>query len=190
MSLVKPNIVAEALGITTDALRKRRSRGTTKSSKLSSSLSLNTEGSQTSTLVPSENEPIDYIVTGTGRVMYETTLLDPSVRSNVEKITTKRTKLAHEERMRKDFRYANSLGKVNERKKRIHQQEVDRRAKELLEREKIAQLKLQEQRSGVRGPRSEKQYAKWVNPYDRGNYWSSIEDYENSKKKKTFKGYY
>ena len=190
MSLVKPNIVAEALGITTDALRKRRSRGTTKSSKLSSSLSLNTEGSQTSTLVPSENEPIDYIVTGTGRVMYETTLLDPSVRSNVEKITTKRTKLAHEERMRKDFRYANSLGKVNERKKRIHQQEVDRRAKEVLEREKIAQLKLQEQRSGVRGPRSEKQYAKWVNPYDRGNYWKSIEDYENSKKKKTFEGYY
>jgi len=190
MSLVKPNIVAEALGITTDALRKRRSRGTTKSSKLSSSLSLKKERSQTSILVPSENEPIDYIVTGKGRVMYDTTLLDPSVRSNVEKITTKRTKLAHEERMRKDFRYANSLGKVNERKKRIHQQEVDRRAKELLEREKIAQLKLQEQRSGVRGPRSEKQYAKWVNPYDRGNYWSSIEDYENSKKKKTFKGYY
>ena len=188
MSLVKPNIVAEALGITTDALRKRRSRGTTKSSKLSSSS--NTEVSSTSILVPNENEPIDYIVTGTGRVMYETTLLDPSVRSNVEKITTKRTKLAHEERMKKDFRYANSLGKVNERKKRIHQQEVDRRAKELLEREKIAQLKLQEQRSGVRGPRSEKQYAKWVNPYDRGNYWSSIEDYENSKKKKTFKGYY
>jgi|TARA_B100001059_G_C17770305_1_gene548015 hypothetical protein len=188
MSLVKPNIVAEALGITTDALRKRRSRGTTKSSKLSSSS--NMEVLSTSNLVPSENEPIDYIVTGTGRVMYETTLLDPSVRSNVEKITTKRTKLAHEERMRKDFRYANSLGKVNERKKRIHQQEVDRRAKEVLEREKIAQLKLQEQRSGVRGPRSEKQYAKWVNPYDWGNYWSSIEDYENSKKKKTFKGYY
>ena len=111
MSLVKPNIVAEALGITTDALRKRRSRGTTKSSKLSSSS--NMEVLSTSNLVPSENEPIDYIVTGTGRVMYETTLLDPSVRSNVEKITTKRTKLAHEERMRKDFRYANSLGKVN-----------------------------------------------------------------------------
>ena len=124
MSLVKPNIVAEALGITTDALRKRRSRGTTKSSKLSSSLSLKTEGSETSTLVPNENEPIDYIVTGTGRVMYETTLLDPSVRSNVEKITTKRTKLAHEERMKKDFRYANSLGKVNERKKRSLQKSL------------------------------------------------------------------
>ena len=53
--------------------------------------------------------------------------------------------------MKKDFRYANTLGKVNERKKRIHQQEVDKRAKELLEKEKIAQLKLQEQRSGVRG---------------------------------------
>ena len=34
MSLVKPNILAEALGITTDALRKRRHR-VTKSSKLS-----------------------------------------------------------------------------------------------------------------------------------------------------------
>ena len=189
MSLVKPNIVAEALGITVDALRKRRSRGTTKSSKLSSSQKKE-EVSSSSTLVPSENESIDYIVTGTARVMYETTLLDPSVRSNVEKITTKRTKLAHEERMRKDFRYANSLGKVNERKKRIHQQKVDRRAKELLEREKIAQLKLQEQRSGVRGPRSEKQYAHWVNPHTNGNYWKSIEDYENSKKKKPFKGYY
>lgn len=180
MSLVKPNIVAEALGITVDALRKRRSRLTTKSSNHSSNhiSHSDTDGA------------IDYIVNSNGRVMYDTELLAPSVRDNVEKITTKRTRLAHEERMKKDFRYANSLGKVNERKKRIHQQEVDKRAKELLEKEKIAQLKLQEQRSGVRGPRPMKEYASWVNPYTNGNYWKSIEDYENSKKKKTFKGYY
>ena len=187
MSLVKPNIVAEALGITVDALRKRRSRGTTKSSNQKSTLRSHSASSYTDN---TESEPIDYIVTGKGRVMYDTTLLDPSVRDNVEKITTKRTKLSHEERMKKDFRYANTLGKVNERKKRIHQQEVDKRAKELLEKEKIAQLKLQEQNDLVRCSLPMKEYASWVNPHTNGNYWKSIEDYENSKKKKTFKGYY
>ena len=165
MSLVKPNILAEALGITTGALRKRRYRGT-------------------------KSPRIDYIVTDKGRVMYDTELLDPSVRSNVEKVTTKRTNLSHEERMKKDFRYANSLGKINERKKRIHQAEVDARAKQLVEREKIAQMKLQEQRSGVGGPRSQKQYASWVDPFVSRNYWNSIQDYERSKQKKKIVPFY
>ena len=46
MALVKPNIIAEALGITTNALRKRRFRNSTK-------------------------DNMDYIVTDKGRVMYE-----------------------------------------------------------------------------------------------------------------------
>ena len=158
MSLVKPNIVAEALGITVDALRKRRSRGTTKSSNLKSTLRSHSASSYTDN---TESEPIDYIVTGKGRVMYDTTLLDPSVRDNVEKITTKRTKLSHEERMKKDFRYANTLGKVNERKKRIHQQEVDKRAKELLEKEDIKEFYLGQKDEGVRGERRWKKKKMW-----------------------------
>ncbi len=69
MSLVKPNILAEALGITTDALRKRRSR-VTKSSKLNT-------------------DAYDYTVTGSGRVMYQLGSLPPSVRA---------TALSHEAR--------------------------------------------------------------------------------------------
>ena len=88
MSLVKPNILAEALGLTTDALRKRRSR-VTKSSKLNTNA-------------------YDYTVTGSGRVMYQLDSLPPSVRATVEKITTKRTKQKHEDLMLKDFRYANT----------------------------------------------------------------------------------
>ena len=49
MSLVKPNILAEALGLTTDALRKRRYRVT-------KSVKLNTNA-------------YDYTVTGSGRGM-------------------------------------------------------------------------------------------------------------------------
>ena len=55
--------------------------------------------------------------------LYSCGVLD-SVRATVEKITTKRTKQKHEDLMLKDFRYANSLGKVNARRKKIHQEEV------------------------------------------------------------------
>ncbi len=63
MSLVKPNILAEALGITTDALRKRRYR-VTKSSNLNT-------------------DAFDYTVTGSGRVMYQLDSLPQSVRATV-----------------------------------------------------------------------------------------------------------
>ena len=160
MALVKPNIIAEALGITTNALRKRRFRNSTK-------------------------DNMDYIVTDKGRVMYNTDTLAPNVRDNVEKITTKRTKQSHDHLMKSNFRYANSLGKVNERRKRIHDQEVKRKAEQLLERERQANERL----SKVREP-SLKKYVSWVNPNTMGNYWNSIQDYENSKNKKPFKGYY
>ena len=75
MSLVKPNILAEALGLSTDALRKRRYR-VTKSAKLNTNA-------------------YDYTVTGSGRVMYYLDSLPPSVRATLEKITTKKTKQKH-----------------------------------------------------------------------------------------------
>ena len=126
MSLVKPNILAEALGITTDALRKRRHR-VTKSSNLNT-------------------DAFDYTVTGSGRVMYQLDSLPQSVRGTIEKITTKKTKQKHEDLMLKDFRYANSLGKVNARKKKIHEAEVLEAAKKLREKEKIALMRLRESR--------------------------------------------
>ena len=77
--------------------------------------------------------------------------------------------------MKSNFRYANSLGKVNERRKRIHDQEVKRKAEQLLERERQANERL----SKGREP-SLKKYVSWVNPNTMGNYWNSIQDYENS----------
>ena len=130
MSLVKPNILAEALGLTTDALRKRRSR-VTKSSKLNT-------------------DAYDYTVTGAGRVMYQLGSLPSSVRAVVEKITTKRIKQKHEDLMLKDFRYANSLGKVNARRKKMHQEEVAEAARKLREKEQIAHMKLRASREPMR----------------------------------------
>ena len=141
MSLVKPNILAEALGITTDALRKRRYR-VTKSSNLNT-------------------DAFDYTVTGSGRVMYQLDSLPQSVRATVEKITTKKTKQKHEDLMLKDFRYANSLGKVNARKKKIHQAEVLEAAKKLRENEQIAHMKLRE---GREPRRKESNYIFPINP--------------------------
>ena len=118
MQLVKPNELARVLGISTDALKKRRHRVT--------------KSSNSDTPIGASN----FTVTDTGRVLYIFDELPPDVRDNVEKLGKTGTKLTHEQRMKSSFRYANSLGKVNERKKRLHQAEVDKRAKELLEKEK------------------------------------------------------
>ena len=108
MSLVQPNIIAEALGITSNALRKRRVSG-------------------------KNTDNFDYIVTESGRALYKYDSLPPSVRVNVDKITTTRKKQAHEDRMKSDFRYANSIGKYNARRKALIQKEIDKKAKELFE---------------------------------------------------------
>ena len=100
MSLVQPNIIAEALGITSNALRKRRVSG-------------------------KNTDNFDYIVTESGRALYKYDSLPPSVRVNVDKITTTRKKQAHEDRMKSDFRYANSIGKYNARRKALIQKEID-----------------------------------------------------------------
>ena len=159
MSLVKPNILAEALGITTDALRKRRHR-VTKSSNLST-------------------DAYDYIVTGSGRVMYQLDSVPQSVRGTVEKITTKRTKQKHEDLMLKDFRYANSLGKVNARKKKIHEAEVLEAAKKLREKEKIGHMKLRE---GREPRRTESNYIFPINVKQLQPNWKPLHASRNTKK--------
>ena len=92
--------------------------------------------------------------------------------------------------MKNDFRYANSLGKYNARRKALIQKEIDKKAKELLEEQKIAKMKLNENRSGSRDNWKENNYVKWVDARTPGNYWKSYSDYEKSKKKKSPEPYY
>ena len=157
MSLVQPNIIAEALGITSNALRKRRVSGNNK-------------------------DNLDYIVTSSGRALYKYDSIPPDVRVIVDKITIRRKRQAHDDRMKNDFRYANSLGKYNARRKALIQKEIDKKAKELLEEQKIAKMKLNENRSGSRDNWKENNYVKWVDARTPGNYWKSYSDYEKSKK--------
>jgi hypothetical protein len=165
MTLVQPNILAEAVGITSNALAKRRKSG-------------------------NNIDDFDYIVTSSGRALYKYDSLPPEVRVNVDKITTTRKKLAHEERMKKDFRYANSIGKYNAKRKALLQKEIDKKAKELIEKERIAKLKLQDRRAGGGDHRPESSYVYWTDARTPGNYWKSISDYERSKKKKSPEPYY
>ena len=106
MSLVKPKLVAEALGITTDALKKRRLRGT----KSSNSAFLNDASS--------------YFVSDTGKVSYILEKLPPSVREYVERSTTNGTKKDHNYLMKNDFKYMRTIGRANERRINIKQEEV------------------------------------------------------------------
>lgn len=150
---VRPGQLARALGITTDALAKQRKRDTS----------------------PYEYEVIE------GRVFYDMTTLPPSVRENIEKLTTTKTKQSHYDI--KDPRYWNSIGKRNEQRIRNKKQRIEAVVQERLAEER-------RRRSSAQEPRKKKVYASWVNPYTHGNYWKSIEDYENSKKKKTVKPFY
>ena len=164
MQLVKPNELARVLGISTDALKKRRHRVT--------------KSSNSDTPIGASN----FTVTDTGRVLYLFDELPPSVRDNVEKLRKTGTKLTHEQRMKSSFRYANSLGKVNERKKRLYQAEVDKRAKELLEKEKAASSRVS------REPlRKENNYIRWVHKHEMTPTWRSI--HEPIKKKKNYNYY-
>ena len=169
MSLVKPKLVAEALGITTDALKKRRLRGT----KSSNSAFLNDASS--------------YFVSDTGKVSYILEKLPPSVREYVERSTTNGTKKDHNYLMKNDFKYMRTIGRANERRINIKQEEIDRRAKKLLEEEQLRQLK---RRENIDPIRTEKNYVYWCDPNDMGNYWNSYKEYEDSKKKKSNTPYY
>ena len=162
-TLIKPGVLAKALNVTTNALRKRRMR---------------------------DSDPYDYLIdSSTGRSNYILEELPQSVRTNVEKITKRGTNRSHEQAMKEDMRYANSIGRRNARRIAIHEDEVLIKAKLIKEREERAALMMKARRD----PRkTEKDYVKWTSGYTIGNYWNSIEDYERDKikKKKKFTGYY
>ena len=162
-TLIKPGVLAKALNITTNALRKRRAR---------------------------DSDPYDYVIdSGTGRANYILEELPESVRTNVERITKRGTNRSHEQAMKEDMRYANSIGRANARRIAIHEDEVLAKAKLLKEQEERAAL----MRKARRDPRkTEKDYVKWTSGYTIGNYWNSIEEYERykNKKNKKFTGYY
>ena len=94
MERVRSGVVSKALGISTDGLRKQRQRGKSK---------------------------YDYEVVD-GRVFYDLNSFPPSVRSHIEKLTTKRTKQKHDDI--KSPRYWNSIGKRNEIKIRNKQKRI------------------------------------------------------------------
>ena len=162
-TLIKPGVLAKVLNVTTNALRKRRMR---------------------------DSDPYDYLIdSSTGRANYILEELPESVRTNVEKITKRGTNRSHEQAMKEDWKYANTLGKANARRIKIHEDEVAEKAKLQREKEERAAL----MRKVRRDPRkTEKDYVMWTSGYTIGNYWNSIEDYERDKikKKKKFTGYY
>lgn len=189
MSYLKPHVVAKKLGITTSALRMRRFRCT---------------------------EDIDYIVTNKGRVMYDAKSLEahinsfsspPNVGKSIPSVARSdafgsfddhdprsknniKTKGTHESRI-KDHRYMHSIGKINQKRiddkiKRIRIQK-EQQAKANSE---LKARMTEERKHGTPLDRRERDYIFWTNPNSVGNYWNSIEDYENSKKKKKFEPIY
>ena len=153
MQYVKPRQLADAINVTTDALRKQRERGTS----------------------PYEYEVIE------GRVLYDFITLPPSVRENIEKNTTKRTKEKHYDI--KDPRYWNSIGKKNEQRIQQKNRRIEAKVQERLAEERAKQ-------TPSRDPRPKRVYAYWSDPRITGNYWNSIEDYEKSKERKVIKSIY
>ena len=162
-TLIKPGVLAKALNITSNALRKRRAR---------------------------DSDPYDYVIdSGTGRANYILEELPQDVRTNVERITKRGTNRSHEQAMKEDMRYANSIGRRNARRIAIHEDEVLAKAKLLKEKEERHAL-MQKARRDPR--RVERDYCYWTNAHEVSNYWDSIEDYERykNKKNKKFTGYY
>ena len=91
--------------------------------------------------------------------------------------------------MKEDWKYANTLGKANARRIKIHEDEVAEKAKLQKEKEERHAL-MQKARRDPR--RVERDYCYWTNAHEVSNYWDSIEDYERykNKKNKKFTGYY
>ena len=102
MNRIKPGQLANALGITTDALRKQRMRDTS----------------------PYEYEVIE------GRVLYDLDTLPQGVRDNIVKSTTKKTRESHYNI--KSPRYWNSIGKVNDKKIRNRKRSIEAEVKDRL----------------------------------------------------------
>jgi len=146
----KPGELAKVLGITTDALRKQRMRDTS----------------------PYEYEVIE------GRVLYLTNTLPPSVRDNIEKNTTKKTKQNHYDI--KSPRYWSSIGKINDQRIRNKKKRIEVEVQDRLAVERDQQMKRHEPRT------IKKQYAYFIDctnvrpnwqPLDRLNKKKKIESY-------------
>ena len=150
MNKIKPSVLANALGITTDALRKQRIRDTS----------------------PYEYEVIE------GRVFYDRDSLPPSVRANIEKLTTKKTKENHYDI--KSPRYWSSIGKINDQRIRNKKKRIEAEVQDRLAVERDRQRKQHEPL------KLKKQYAYFYNaqyvrpnwqPLDRVNKKRKIESY-------------
>ena len=109
MERVRSGVVSKALGISTDGLRKQRQRGTSK---------------------------YDYEVVD-GRVFYDLNSFPPSVRSHIEKLTTKRTKQKHDDI--KSPQYWNSIGRINERRIKDRKRRIEGGGQERLAEERAEQ---------------------------------------------------
>ena len=149
MKYVKPRQLADAISVTTDALRKQRERGTS----------------------PYEYEVIE------GRVLYDFITLPPSVRENIEKNTTKRTREKHYDI--KDPRYWNSIGKKNEQRIQQKNRRIEAKVQERLAEERAKQTPSRE-------PRTRKHYGYFFNPQRAIPNWQPLDKEE----KKSFKPYY
>ena len=150
MNRIKPTVLANVLGISTDALRKQRIRDTS----------------------PYEYEVIE------GRVFYDLDSLPPSVRDNIEKNTTKKTKQNHYDI--KSLRYWNSIGRRNEQRIRNKNKRIEAEVQDRLAVERAKQTKPHEP------PKLKKQYAYFIDctnvrpnwqPLDRLNKKKKIESY-------------
>ena len=150
MNRIKPTVLANVLGISTDALRKQRIRDTS----------------------PYEYEVIE------GRVFYDLDSLPPSVRDNIEKNTTKKTKQNHYDI--KSLRYWNSIGRRNEQRIRNKNKRIEAEVQDRLAEERAKQTKPHEPRT------IKKQYAYFIDctnvrpnwqPLDRLNKKKKIESY-------------
>jgi len=150
---IKTSQLSRALGISTDALRKQRIR---------------------------DKSPYEYEVIE-GRVFYNYDTLPQSVRDNIDKFTTKKTKQNHYDI--KSPRYWNSIGKRNDLRIRNKNKRIEAEIQDRLAVERARSTKVHE-------PPIKKVYARWVDPFSGGNYWNSIQDYERSKQKKKIVPFY
>jgi hypothetical protein len=117
MNRIKPSVLANALGISTDALRKQRIRDTS----------------------PYEYEVIE------GRVFYDLDSIPLGVRANIEKLTTKKTKQNHYDI--KSPRYWSSIGKINDQRIRNKKKRIEVEVQDRLAVERDQQMKRHEPRT-------------------------------------------
>ena len=151
MNRIKPSVLANVLGISTDALRKQRIRDTS----------------------PYEYEVLE------GRVFYDLDSLPPSVRANIEKLTTKKTKENHYDI--KSPRYWSSIGKINDQRIRNKKKRIEAEVQDQLALERDQQMKRHEPRT------IKKQYAYFIDCTNARPNWQPL---DRLNKKKKIESYY